>query len=72
MDRIAEAEHEDRLGEAQGLSVSLAGAEEKIAHLDAREKRQATPIFPGTPTFDQIVVRTSGTERPSGSSVRAG
>ncbi|MET7622622.1 hypothetical protein [Streptomyces sp. NPDC005408] len=40
MDRIAEAEREGWLGEAEGLSVSLAAAEERITQLDAREQRQ--------------------------------
>ncbi|GGY14386.1 hypothetical protein GCM10010326_02310 [Streptomyces xanthochromogenes] len=32
--RIAEAEHEGRLGEVEGLGVSLAGAEDKPAQMD--------------------------------------
>ncbi|MGP3925655.1 hypothetical protein [Streptomyces sp. 8N616] len=35
--RIAEAEREGRLGEVEGLQVSLVAAEEKIAQLDARQ-----------------------------------
>lgn len=34
--RIAEAEREGWLGEVEGLQVSLAGAEEKLAQLDRR------------------------------------
>ena len=34
--RIAEAEREGWLGEAEGLKVSLAGAEDKLAQIDRR------------------------------------
>ncbi|MEV5510852.1 hypothetical protein [Streptomyces orinoci] len=34
--RIAEAEREGRLGEVEGLSVSLAGAEDKLAQVTGR------------------------------------
>ncbi|MFI9596716.1 hypothetical protein [Nonomuraea sp. NPDC052265] len=34
--RIAEAEREGRLGEVEGLQVSLAGAEEELAQMDRR------------------------------------
>jgi hypothetical protein len=37
--RIAEAEREKRLGEMEGLQVSLAGAEEKLTQLDRRPSR---------------------------------
>jgi hypothetical protein len=57
--RIAEAEREGWLGEAEGLSVSRDAAEEKIAQLDARSERKNSPIFLGVPSFDQIVARTS-------------
>ena len=39
--RIAEAEHEGWLGEVEGLQVSLAGAEEKLAQLDRRNANTA-------------------------------
>jgi hypothetical protein len=42
--RIAEAEREGRLGEVEGLRVSLAGAEEKIAQLDARQERRSQGV----------------------------
>ncbi|MFE4592518.1 hypothetical protein [Streptomyces laurentii] len=35
LDRIAEAEREGWLGEIEGLSVSLAGADSKIGQIDA-------------------------------------
>jgi hypothetical protein len=36
--RIAEAEHEGWLGEAEGLKVSLAGAADKLAQIDRRSR----------------------------------
>ncbi|MFJ1545246.1 hypothetical protein [Streptomyces sp. NPDC088246] len=57
--RIAEAEREGRLGEVEGLRVSLAGAEEKIAQLDARQERRSSKVFPGVPSFGQIGARTA-------------
>jgi hypothetical protein len=36
--RITEAEHEGWLGEVEGLKVSLAGAEDKLAQLDRRSQ----------------------------------
>ena len=38
--RIAEAEHEGWLGEIEGLQVSLAGAEDKLAQIDRRRHHQ--------------------------------
>ena len=40
--RIAEAEREGWLGEVEGLQVSLAGAEDKLAQLDRRSRRTTT------------------------------
>jgi hypothetical protein len=40
--RIAEAEREGWLGEAEGLKISLAGAEEKLAQIDRRARPAAT------------------------------
>ncbi|MGW7008417.1 hypothetical protein ACWGCW_37940 [Streptomyces sp. NPDC054933] len=59
MDSIAEADREGWLGEAEGLSVSLAAAEEKIAQLDAREERQKSPIFLGVPALFEAADRTT-------------
>ncbi|MGY4968141.1 hypothetical protein [Streptomyces sp. NEAU-S7GS2] len=47
--RIAEAEMEGRLGEVEGLQVSLAGAEEKLRQLD-RGHGQHTVVGLGIPT----------------------
>jgi hypothetical protein len=46
--RIAEAEREGWLGEVEGLKVSLAGANDKLAQLD-RRARNATTVDLGMP-----------------------
>lgn len=46
------------LGEVEGLSTSLAAAEEKIAQLDTRQERRDSAVFLGIPTLDQIAART--------------
>ena len=48
--RIAEAEHEGWLGEVEGLQVSLAGAEEKLAQLDRRNANTADLGIPTVTT----------------------
>ncbi len=45
--RIAEAEREGWPGEAEGLKVSLAGAEDKLAQIDQRSRSQ--PVDLGVP-----------------------
>lgn len=47
--RIAEAEREGWLGEVEGLQVSLAGAQDKLAQID-RRNRQVTSTDLGIPT----------------------
>ncbi|MFD3563550.1 hypothetical protein ACFWVU_28345 [Streptomyces sp. NPDC058686] len=63
--RIAEAEHEGWFGEVEGLQVSLAGAEDKLAQLDAEQTRRGTAVDLGMPTFAQIAIRTSDVEEPA-------
>jgi integrase len=63
--RIAEAEREGWLGEAEGLQITLAGAEDKLAQVDKRT-RIGTPVDLGTPGFsrsDGRAVTTPGTIR---------
>ncbi|WP_435190523.1 hypothetical protein [Streptomyces sp. bgisy126] len=48
--RIAEAEREGWLGEVEGLRVSLAGAEDKLAQVD-RRPRQGADVDLGMPTI---------------------
>jgi hypothetical protein len=52
LDRIAEAQCEGWLGEVEGLEISLAGAEEKLAQLNAALKPSV--IHLGLPAFGQI------------------
>jgi hypothetical protein len=56
LDRIAEAECERWHGEVEGLRVSLAGAETKLAQLDQMARRAAT-IHLAMPTFREIAGR---------------
>lgn len=58
-DRIAEAEREGWVGDVEGLAVSRAAAEEKIAQIDAREERKNSPTFLGVPTVLQAAGRTT-------------
>jgi integrase len=48
--RIAEAQRENWLGEVEGLQISLAGAEDKLAQIDRSPPRQAT-VDLGIPTL---------------------
>ena len=47
--RIAEAEREGWLGEVEGLQVSLAAAEDKLAQIDKRSR--TAPVALGNPTL---------------------
>ncbi|MFJ4982039.1 tyrosine-type recombinase/integrase [Streptomyces coeruleorubidus] len=55
--RITEAEREGWLGELEGLEVSLAGAQDKLAQLDAQQVRRNTVVELGIPTFHDIAGR---------------
>ncbi|MFJ5888135.1 tyrosine-type recombinase/integrase [Streptomyces californicus] len=57
-DRIAEAEREGWLGEIEGLQVSLAGAEDKLAQIDAEVSRSQQVINLGMPSFSNLAGRT--------------
>lgn len=61
IDRIAEAEREGWLGEVDGLSVSLAAAEGKLAQLEAEQTRTSAVVHLGLPSFDQIAARSTNT-----------
>ncbi|MFJ9459968.1 hypothetical protein ACIRST_33450 [Kitasatospora sp. NPDC101447] len=56
--RIAETEHEGRLGEVEDLQVSLVSAQDKLAQLDSEAARRSTAVSIGMPTFGQITART--------------
>ncbi|MFD5702552.1 hypothetical protein [Streptomyces lasiicapitis] len=62
--RIGEAQREGWLGEVEGLQVSLAAAEEKLAQLDAQISRQQESVDLGVPTFREIVARTTAVAAP--------
>ena len=47
--RITEAEREGWLGEVEGLKISLAGAEDKLAQIDRRSHRTAHLGIPTAP-----------------------
>ncbi len=57
--RIAEAERQGWLGEVEGLKVSLAGAEDKLAQIDTTHHRQRETIHLGNPTFTDLTGRSS-------------
>ncbi|MFF5287734.1 hypothetical protein [Streptomyces sp. NPDC013171] len=50
---IAEAEREGWLGEVEGLQASLAGANGKLAQIDALVNRRSTAVELGMPGFGQ-------------------
>ncbi len=56
--RIAEAEREGWLGEADGLRVSLAAAKEKLAQADASLQRRVVAADLGMPGFRDVAART--------------
>jgi integrase len=65
LDRIAEAQREGWHGEVEGLQVSLAGAEAKLAQLDQMTRRAAT-VNLGMPTFSEIAGRdVAATDDPA-------
>ena len=57
-DRIAEAEREGWLGEIEGLKVSLAGTEDKLAQIAASLRRQGQAVQLGMPAFPDIAGRS--------------
>ena len=57
-DRIAEAEREGWTGEIEGLKVSLAGTEDKLAQIDATLQRQDQAVHLGMPAFPDIAGRS--------------
>ena len=56
--RIAEAESHRWLGEAEGLKVSLAGAEAKLAQMDQITAQRNHTVQLGIPTFTDTAART--------------
>ncbi|MFF9212834.1 MULTISPECIES: hypothetical protein [unclassified Streptomyces] len=62
IDRIAEAEREGWAGEAEGLKVSLAAANAKLAQLDNLITHRAAATHLGMPTFPDVAGRHVTTE----------
>jgi hypothetical protein len=56
--RIAEAEANHWLGEAEGLKVSLAGARDKLAQMNQITSRRSAAINLGMPDFATAAGRT--------------
>lgn len=63
--RIAEAEREGWLGEVEGLQVSLAGANDKLAQLEAEMQRVRTVVDLGMPSLRQLTVRSGAITGPA-------
>jgi hypothetical protein len=57
-DRIAEAEREGWLGEIEGLRVSLAGTEDKLAQIDMALQPREQAVHLGMPAFPDIAGRS--------------
>jgi integrase len=62
--RITEAKREGWLGEVEGLQVSLTGAKDKIAQIDATERRTAATEL-GMPSFANLAGRATPTQGSS-------
>ncbi|WP_256725822.1 hypothetical protein [Streptomyces sp. IMTB 2501] len=62
--RIAEAEREGWLGEVEGLKISLAGAEEKLAQLDRRPANRGV-VDLGIPTVTHTGSTKTLRDRPA-------
>ncbi|WP_246144897.1 hypothetical protein [Actinacidiphila oryziradicis] len=60
--RIAEAQREGWAGEAEGLKVSLAAANAKLAQVDGTIARRDTAVGLGMPTFPEIAGRETAPE----------
>jgi integrase len=71
-DRIAEAEREGWLGEVEGLQVSLAGAEDKLAQVNAALARKADAVQLGMPAFPDIAGRAVPDSARAGPGPRPG
>jgi hypothetical protein len=65
--RIAEAEREGWTGEAEGLRVSLAAVNNKIAQADMSAARRAEAINLGIPAYRDIAAATLTAGDPSDS-----
>ena len=57
--RIDEAQHEGWLGEAEGLKVSLAAANNKLAQVDGLVARRREAVSLGMPSFPDVAGRVA-------------
>jgi hypothetical protein len=64
LDRITEAQTKRWLGEAEGLKVSLAGAQDKLAQMDQITARRTAAVDLGVPTFTDAAGRLAGEPSP--------
>ncbi|MFJ2241815.1 tyrosine-type recombinase/integrase [Streptomyces sp. NPDC087859] len=62
--RITEARTEGWLGEIEGLEVSLSGARDKLALLDAEQGSAGQTVDLAMPSFTNLAGRTSTANRP--------
>ena len=60
-DRIAEAEQQHWLGEAEGLKISLAGARDKLTQIDQIAARRSAAVHLGMPAFADAAGRMAAT-----------
>ena len=63
--RIDEARREGWLGEAEGLKVSLAAANAKLAQVDRLAARRTAAVGLGMPVFRDIAGRTAPSKDPA-------
>lgn len=61
--RIAEAGREGWAGEAEGLRISLAAAEDKLAQADGLIARQSAAVHLGIPAYRDIAATIPGDRR---------
>ena len=59
LNRITEAEREGWAGEAEGLKVSLAAANNKLAQADLTAARRAEHVHLGVPAYRDIATTLS-------------
>lgn len=64
LDRIAEAEREGWTGEAEGLKVNLAAANNKLAQADLTAGRRAEHVHLGIPAYRDITAATLTAPEP--------
>ncbi|NUP21927.1 MAG: hypothetical protein HOZ81_38865 [Streptomyces sp.] len=62
--RLTKAAREGWVGEIEKLEISLAGAQDKLALLDAEQARTRRTVDLGTPSFAHLAGRTSTADHP--------